>query len=638
MTGGAITTERRDGVTRWFLGVLLFCVACSLAWCVRHRGLYGDGPLFAELWNQGVWVFAHFLMFPIARLVQAIAASVTSLDGVEAMRITSVIATGWLVLATYVRVSRAHGHWPSAVATVFALAAPSLLLFAGAAEVHATTAAAVAVGAWLVSWPARHRTNALLLACLGYGLACLGHITCTLLGPAFLLLHVANERAVGRVVTPPRFAFSALALFFTGLAAIDALVWLEELVRHFGWYFPHGARSAWEAVDVSRYSALFKYLQAMVRWTGVASGPSGALLFVGEIATPIGVLGLLACAGFVPALRDRPLASLGHLLWIAALVFVTVRVDAREYGAYVLPALPALVWFAAAAFVRVMRARTGLVVVTWVMALACYWLAVDTFRAGRSGQVPGTPDRVPAGDLALPLSEPFGWNAAVDERDEPPRVAIAANDRRAFWFLGLAYTLALVSGCERWRRANRAPLDARTRRRNLIFASGACLLFLSYAGFGARAFVGRFGLITRELPSRLGEQAAAWRGPRDILLLVSPTHDGHLAVEWHWTLNYEVGRHGETWIDLGFIDNAKNLGEIVAVTGTMNQRLDEVRSAGGRVIVPDDTLGYLQQMKLQIALEYVRDLLARGAAERRPLTGLLPLADKVRDFESSIPH
>ena len=602
---------------RLLVAVLLGLLFGLLYYTQRHRGLYGpDGPLFVEMWSHGIWVFTHFLYFPLARLCAVFFEGSITQTPADAMRLVSVFGAGLLVFATFLNTSRTGAFVAALYVTACAALAPGQRFFAGAVEIHALAGGVAALALLLVSIPCTRRRSALLLAGLAYFLCSLTHLTSTLLGPAFWLLHVARERATGRPLRVSSVLLSAVLLLFCGLLAVDLVVLLEETVRAHDLYFASTTGIEWKEFSISDYSAIQKYLEAMVLWEGKAPGPSALALVYGEFLAPLGLLLCLACLGAGVTWRegrDR-LRACGLWLWIGALLAVALKVGAREYGAYLIPALPALALLALPGVLRFCARATPLRATCLVFAATSFHLGIALFAEGRTGALS------PA-DLAVPAT--LRTMAALVP--EGVRVTLACV-LSALALLCCA-VLGWVLGGSR----------TKVSKAGLLGSLGALALVLVMSLWGVESFRQRWPDLQREA---LRSHAQALKGgdpgqESSFWLTASPVIGTQVSVEWHWALSSYLGAHGVHWLDLALLDTASSAAHLQEMRNRMRGLMEAARVRGCQVWLADDAIGLLWQQQRVLALAFVRDVLARREAQRLPSTGHFPLRADIEAFDAA---
>ncbi|MBK9384718.1 MAG: hypothetical protein IPN34_07885 [Planctomycetes bacterium] len=532
------------------LGIALLA-ATYVAWRDAHPGLYGDGPLFVELWRQSIWVQAHFLLLPLAIAWRALLSPFFALDRAQAIRAISglgcVVGAGAAQLAS----ARLAGPLAALGGTLVLLATPALRFYAGAVEVHALAFGCVAIAcAWILAPQPSRRRARVALAC-GAMLCAATHVTLLSAALPLLLLHVDAERSVGRASSCREVLGSALVAGAALLALVGLVLALDRL----------GAPEAF-----AEYSAIEQYRKAMVAWNERIPRPELASLAVLEVLAPLGVLPWLALSGLVVLARTRPWLAASGLAWFALLGAAALKVGAREHGAYVLPAAVALSCAAAVSLQSAARARSfapggllALVLLVHALALRA-WAGEHGLREAASAAIGPWP--ITRAELGL------GAPGMLD--------SIAGSAPAWLW-----WGMALLAGLGGGALASVAvPRPSRARGAAVALLALGALVLQVGASEAAR---GRWPVLWRQELVDVATFVRAQAAAEDEIVAFAPNP------ETKWTMEHFLARE---WLDLGDLDGAASPARATWVAEA-ERRLARARERGAHAWLPDDALAAL---------------------------------------------
>ncbi|MBL8901295.1 MAG: hypothetical protein JNM84_26955 [Planctomycetes bacterium] len=549
---------RRAECTRVALGHRLAVgiaagTAVLVAWRDAHPGLYGDGPLFVELWRQSIWVQAHFLLLPLAIALRAMLGPLLVLDRAQSIRAVSGLGAVLGAGATQLAAARLAGPLAALAATLLLLASPALRFYAGAVEVHALALGCVAVACAWVSRPQPTRRRARAALALSAALCASAHVTLLSAALPLLCLHAEAEREARRALRWRELFVSAV---WAGVALLLLLALVLALDRL-------GAPAAF-----AEYSAVEQYRKAMVAWNERIPRPDLAALAVLEVLAPLGALPWLALPGFVVLLRSRAWLAASGAAWFLLLGAAALKVGAREHGAYVLPAGVALSCAAAVALRSCARARSFASLASLALALLAQALALRAWAAQHGlRDVPSAaigPWPIARAELGL------GAPGALD--------ALAALAPAALW-----WGSALCAGVAAGMFAIRARSERELPRSRAAACAVLALVALGAQLAASEAARARWPVLWRQELVDVASWVRARAGPEDELLAFAPN------VETKWTLDHFLDR---PWLDLGELDGAPEAAQAAWIEAA-DQRIARARERGARTLLPDDALAAL---------------------------------------------
>jgi hypothetical protein len=545
-----------------------------------HSGLYGDGPLFVELWRQGIWVQAHFLLLPLAIALRAGLAWLHLFDRAQAIRGISFTSTVLGAGCTQLAAARVAGPLAALLATLVLLAAPACRFYSGAVEVHALALACAAIAtAWILR-PASTRARARAVLAAGAVLCAASHVTLFAAALPLWLLHLDAERRAGRATGLRAAAISAV---WTGGALLGLVLLVLALDRI-------GAPAAF-----AEYSAIEQYRKAMVAWDRSIPRPGLASLFVLEVLAPLGVLPWLALPGVALLLRRRPWLGSSCLAWFALLAAAALKVGAREHGAYVLPAGVALSCAAAFALRACARSTSAAPLAWLASAIAAQALALRSWAAahGLSASASASIGPWPISRAELGLGS-VGFDAEIATLAAPA----------VWWGIAVGAAIAAAWAADR-RRAADPPRSIVCWSAGLV-ACGALALQVGASEAARARWPAQWHQELVDVASSIRRAA----GEQDVVIAFAPNP------ETKWTMQHFLARE---WLDLGELDGAPVAAQTAWITDA-DARIASARAAGARAYLPDDALALLlfDAARRPRAFRVVQRWLEAGEVERLP--------------------